>query len=434
MSEFEEQKGTERRGRKKKNQRKKTAKKPLEFDSQDWEKQKDKLDSQAIDSIEEEVERFESDLRKSFRRQDDHDVIEEQRRSFRNKLFRRELRKESQPIASIRKQEQLLIGTTLVFSLTFLAVFVTLALFNASKIETIANDVTQFCVSNLSWFYLLASSGFLFVLAYLAFSRFGGVVLGDPDKEPEFSTISWIAMLFSAGMGVGLLFWGGAEPLIHYTQPPSGVPRSPESGSMAMVYTTLHWGFHGWGIYTICAVSVAYFGFRKHKKYLISSCIIDLFENQKAQHYVKAFADITSTLAVVFGLAASLGMGILQLGTGLNEMYGVSSNTNSGMIIIMVVITVLYLLSAGTGLEKGIKILSNVNVVVAIGLLVFVFVAGPKLFSLKLFVDTIGKYLNELFVLSFQTNPMLENYEKWMGSWTITYFTWWIAWTPFVGI
>ena len=434
MSEVGEQKGTERRGRRKKKQLTKTEKEPLEVDSQEWEQQKGKLDRHAIENIEEQVDRFQSDLKKSFRRGDDRVLIEAQSKSFRNRLFRRELRKESQSMASIRAQEQRLIGTTLSFSLAFLAIFVGLALFNASKIEAIASNVTQFCVSNLSWFYLLASSGFLFVLAYLAFSRFGSVVLGDPEKEPEFSTMSWIAMLFSAGMGVGLLFWGGAEPLIHYTHPPTGVPRSPESGSMAMVYTTLHWGFHGWGIYTICAVSVAYFGFRKHKKYLISSCIIDLFESQKAQHYVKAFADITSTLAVVFGLAASLGMGILQISTGLHEMYDIGSKTNLGMIMIMVVITCLYLLSAGTGLDKGIKILSNLNVVVAIALLIFVFLAGPKLFSLKLFVDTIGKYLNELFVLSFQTNPMVHNYEKWMGSWTITYFTWWIAWTPFVGI
>jgi len=434
MPESGKKQKTERRVKKKKSQGKKQTKEPYSTGSPDWENQKGELNLGARERIEEEVAQFESDLRKTFRRADDQQVISEQRDSFRNRLFSRELRKESQSLEEIRAEEHRLINTTLFSSLAFLAVFVVLALMNASRIEAIASQVTQFCVSNLSWFYLLASSGFLFVLAYLAFSRFGSVVLGDPEGEPEFSNLSWIAMLFSAGMGVGLLFWGGAEPLIHYTQPPSGVPRSPEAGSMAMVYTTLHWGFHGWGIYTICAVAVAYFGFRKHKKYLISSCIIELFDNPKSQYWVKAFSDITSTLAVVFGLAASLGMGILQLGTGMKEMYGIASDTNTGMVLIMVVITILYLLSAGTGLEKGIRILSNVNVIVAIGLLLFVFVAGPKLFSLKLFVDTIGKYLNELFVLSFQTNPMVESYEKWMGSWTITYFTWWIAWTPFVGI
>ena len=424
----------ERREKKKKNQGKEKAKKAAHSTSSDWEDKKSDLKLGAKERIEDEVAQFENDIRKTFRREDDHAVISQQKVNFRQRLLWRELRKEDQSLEAIREEEHLLINTTLVCSLGFLAVFVVLALWNADSIATLAGQVKDFCVKNLSWFYLLASSGFLFVLAYLAFSRFGSVVLGDPNEQPEFSNLSWIAMLFSAGMGVGLLFWGGAEPLIHYTNPPGGVPRSPEAGSMAMVYTTLHWGFHGWGIYTICAVAVAYFGFRKRKKYLISSCIIELFDNPKAQYFVKAFADITSTLAVVFGLAASLGIGIMQFATGLNEVYGIPANTNWGLTIILVSITALYLISAGTGLEKGIKILSNVNVIVALLLLLFVFFAGPKLFALKIFVDTIGKYLNELFVLSFQTNPMVASYEKWMGDWTITYFTWWIAWTPFVGI
>jgi glycine betaine transporter len=435
MPKFGQKPKTDTRGAKqRKRQRKKKGKVLSVSGSSEWENNKQYLDHLARERIEEEVDQFETDLRKSLRRADDQAVISHQKASFRNKLLLRELRKESLSLEEIREEEHKLINTTLVFSLGFLAIFVLLALWNAGKIEILAAEVKSFCVANLSWFYLLASSGFLFVLAYLAFSRFGSVVLGDPSKEPEFSNLSWIAMLFSAGMGVGLLFWGGAEPLIHYTQPPIGVPRSPEAGSMAMVYTTLHWGFHGWGIYTICAVAVAYFGFRKRKKYLISSCIIELFDNLQAQYYVKAFADITSTLAVVFGLAASLGMGVLQLSSGLREVYGIELGGSFGLTLILVTITVLYLVSAGTGLKRGIKILSNVNVGVALFLMLFVFLAGPKLFTLKLFVDTIGRYLNELFVLSFQTNPMIDSYEKWMGDWTITYFTWWIAWAPFVGI
>lgn len=392
------------------------------------------LEPQQRQQIQDSVDEYEQTLKKKYRRQSDSELIALERMSFRGKILERELKKENKRPEEIKKEDRSLINTTLVVSLLILAVFVVFALMMGSDLEKRANEMIDFCIKYLSWFYLLASTGFLATIIYLAFSRFGSVVLGDPDQPPEFSNLSWASMLFAAGMGVGLLFWGGAEPLLHYTNPPVGEGRTPEAGSMAMVYTALHWCLHGWGIYTICAIAVAYFGFRKHKKYMISSCIVELFDNPKIQYWLKAFSDISATLAVIFGMAASLGMGIMQFGSGLQHVFGIQATTNTGLTMIMIVITILFLISASTGLDKGIKILSNLNMVVAIILMFFVLLVGPKLFILKLFVDSIGKYLNELFVLSFQTLPMVEGYDKWLGIWTVKYFTWWIAWAPFVGI
>ena len=389
---------------------------------------------QNLQSVDSKVSNYESHLRQQYRRSHDQDLIKTETSSFREQLLQRELNQKKRPIQELQTEDKRLINLTFVISLSIIVIFVIAALTNADQIESFAKNIRSKTIANLSWFYLLASTSFLLFIIYLGFSRFGNVVLGDPDEKPEFSDLSWAAMLFAAGMGSGLLFWGGAEPLLHYTSPPVGEARTPLAGSMAMTYTALHWCLHGWGIYTIGALAVAYFGFRRRKKYLVSSCIPEIFSNSKLQTFLRAFCDISATLAVIFGMGASLGMGTEQFAKGLNLVYQIPLNGVNLQIFVLAGVTILFLASATTGLNKGIKILSNLNIVVAILLMIFVFVVGPKLFVLKLFVDSIGKYINELFVLSFQTLPMVPSYEKWMGNWTINYFAWWIAWAPFVGI
>jgi glycine betaine transporter len=396
--------------------------------------QADKLPKEKRPQIEQQVSDYESQLQRKFRREEDVDLIAEQTLEYRNKLILREIAKDNVPEEHLRKEEHSLISGTFVISITLMVFFVIAALVAGDKIEWAAGAISSFFIRYFSWFYLLLSTGILIYLVYLSLSRFGNVVLGEPDSKPEFSDLSWVSMLFSAGMGVGLLFWGAAEPLLHYVAPPTGTPSSLESARMSIVYTAFHWGMHGWAIYTVCAVAIAYFGFRKRKKYLISSCILEIFPSHRAQYYLKLFADVVAALAVVFGVAASLGMGLDQTGKGLSIIFGIDGQTTLAKIIILAAITVCFLISAGTGLKKGIKILSNANMLIAISLMLFVFLAGPKLFILKTFVNGIGSYISELPRLSFQMMPMSEGYEEWMGKWTILYFTWWISWAPFVGV
>ena len=380
------------------------------------------------------TEEYEKELKKKYRREEDLELIKKKKKDFKENLMDREMQDEERDIQDIRKEEHFNISTNMILTLLLLAVFMGWALLMSDSLKTTSQSVSTFITTNFNWFYILASSGFLFYLVYLAFSRFGHVVLGDPGEKPEFSNISWYSMLFSAGMGVGMLFWGAAEPVSHFLKPVIGEPKTAEAARQAMVYSAFHWGLHAWGIYTVCAVGVAYYGFRKRKKYLVSSSVMDIFANKTVNRWLKIFSDLVATLAIVFGVAASLGLGILQISTGLKHVYGIPADTILGRVLIISVMTILFIISATTGLKKGIKILSNLNMGVAILLLIFVFLVGPKLFILKIFVDTIGQYLGDLFKLSFKIAPFTPAYEKWMGDWTLTYFTWWIAWAPFVGI
>lgn len=382
----------------------------------------------------EDVETYLGHLQTTYRRDEDQELIDNKIRTFKKILLEREYGEENLDKSIMQKEEHQLIGNTLKVTWFFLAIFLIATIMNPAKVESVALHIKAIMVHNLSWLFLGSTSFILVFLLYLALSRFGNIVLGDPDDKPEFSTLSWIAMLFSAGMGAGLVFWGAAEPMLHYVYPPLGEGRTHESASMAMVYSAFHWGLHGWGIYTLCAVSVAYFGFRKRKKYLISSCIPVFVQNRDTHGLVKLCVDVTATLAVVFGVAASLGLGVKQICGGIGAVFEVDSTGTMFQLVVLAIVTVCFLLSACTGLSKGIQILSNINIVLAICLMVFIFFVGPQLFSLNLFVDTIGNYIHNLIPLSFRMNPMSSTYIEWMGDWSILYLAWWIAWCPFVGI
>ena len=382
----------------------------------------------------EEIDKFESEVKKTYRRESDQEQIDAWVQEFKGAMELRFANDEARDQEEIREEERENMNFNLVLSLTITLAFLVVSFIYRNSMMELSGQIKGYITKNFGWFFVLLSTGAVIYLAYLAFSRFGDVVLGDPKERPEFGDISWYSMLFSAGMGVGILFWGAAEPLTHYLNNPIHDSQTTEAARAAMAITMLHWGVHGWGVYTLCAVAVAYYGFRKRKSYLVSSSLTGLSPIKALDRPLAVIVDLTATIAIVFGLAASLAMGTFQMASGLEKTFGVAANQPMGYAAILALITVCFVASATTGLKKGIKILSNLNMLTCVTLLAFVFVAGPSLFDIKLFIDTIGGYISNLPSMAFQVAPFTPEYEKWMADWTITYFAWWIAWSPFVGI
>jgi len=294
-----------------------------------------------------------------------------------------------------------------------------------------ALGMTGFALKSLDWFFLLLCTGFLILSVYMAFGPFSHIRLGKDDERPEFSTLSWLAMLFAAGMGAGLIFWGVAEPIFHYVSPPGISGKTPEAARMAMIITNLHWGLHAWSIYAVCALVIAYFSFRKGVPSLISSPIKAEFGCKHRGLWCHT-ADIIGVLAVIFGLAGSLTMGVLQVRAGLGEVFNVPA-TDTVSIIILCLMTAFFLISASTGINKGIKILSNINIAIAIVILLLIIFAGPTRFIMEIFITALGDYFSQLVSMSFKLYPY-KDLSSWTSGWTLTYLIWWLAWGPFVGI
>ena len=296
--------------------------------------------------------------------------------------------------------------------------------------------LTSGALKYLDWMFMLVCTLFIFLAIYLAVGPYGDIKLGHDDEEPEFSTASWIAMLFAGGMGSGLLFWGVAEPMYHFYSPPGIEGQTAEAARAAFAITNLHWGFHAWSIYGVCALVIAYFVFRKDAPSMVSTPIIYSLSpllGDRVAHSLGVIADVLAVMAVVFGLAGSLGMGTLLVRSGLVEVFGVEPSLTVAVIILLVM-TVCFLLSACTGVDKGIKILSNLNMVIAIAIMLLVLFAGPTTFILDSFVNSFGDYMSELLFLSFRIFSYDDTLRGWTHGWTLTYLIWWIAWGPFVGI
>ncbi|MDD9269399.1 BCCT family transporter [Paenibacillus sp. GCM10023248] len=318
----------------------------------------------------------------------------------------------------------------LYISIGIILIFVLWGAFAPVQLAATATSMFDLSIKNCGWFFLISTFAFLVFAFYLAFSKYGRIRLGKDDDEPEYSTVSWFAMLFSAGMGIGLVFWGVAEPLSHYLSPPEGATgATTEAARLAMRYSFFHWGVHPWAIYTLISLAIAYFQFRKDKQGLISSAFSPLL-GKLAEGGVGALIDTLAIIATAFGVATSLGLGALQINGGLNHMLGISINPMVQVIIIAVV-TVLFLISATTGLDKGIRLISNINLLIAVLLMAFVFVVGPTSFILDLFTSTLGGYLQNLVYMSLRMTPFTQG--SWVGVWTLFYWAWWIAWGPFVG-
>jgi choline/glycine/proline betaine transport protein len=291
-------------------------------------------------------------------------------------------------------------------------------------------DIQNAITANGSWFYVLTVAIILGFVLYLSLSRFGSVKLGPDHATPDYSLGTWISMLFAAGMGIGLMFFGVAEPIMHYLSPPTAEQGSLEAIKEAMKITFFHWGFHAWAIYAIVALVLAYFSYR-HKLPLTLRSALHPIIGDKIYGWQGHLVDIFAVVSTVFGVATSLGLGASQVNAGLNYLFEFDvSQTNQ--VIIMVVITALASVSVATGLDKGIKILSEANMLLAIALLAFIFILGPSVFLLQAYVQNVGAYLSEIVSNTFN----LFAYEKksWIGGWTIFYWGWWLAWAPFVGL
>jgi len=316
-----------------------------------------------------------------------------------------------------------------VFIISLVVVFAIVAwgLMSASSFESAANSAFSFLVGNFGWFYLLSMTLFVVFSVWIAFSRFGKIKLGPDDSTPDYSFVSWFAMLFSAGMGIGLVFWGVAEPLNHYISPMGIEGGTKAASDFAMMKSFMHWGLHPWANYSVLALALAYMQFRKGKPGLISSIFIPLIGEERAKGWIGHTIDILAVFATVAGVATSLGLGTLQINSGLNFLFDVPE-TSLVQIIIVVVVTVLFMLSAVTGLDKGIKFLSNLNVSIAGILLVLSIIIGPTLLIFSNLGQGILLYAKDLVM---DVNPFGKG--EWYGWWTIFYWAWWIAWAPFVG-
>ncbi len=292
----------------------------------------------------------------------------------------------------------------------------------------------SFLVPNFGWVFILSSFGFLAFAVYLAFSRYGKVRLGGQDERPEFSTVSWVAMMFSAGMGIGLMFFGVAEPLSHMGAPPFGLadPNTKGAAQVAMQYTYFHWAFHPWAIYAIMGLALAYFTFRKGMPNLISTAFYPLLGDRVYGPIGKTI-DILAIFATLFGSATSLGLGALQINQGLNAVFGIGGREAVGLaIVVIAVLTLAFVLSAISGVHRGIQWIANTNMVLAVFLLLFVFLLGPTVFILNTFTESLGAYLSNIIPMSFRTASYGDS--AFVSGWTIFYWAWWISWAPFVGV
>ncbi|GAB3056237.1 BCCT family transporter [Virgibacillus ainsalahensis] len=299
--------------------------------------------------------------------------------------------------------------------------------------ESVTTDLNTFLSTTFGWYYMWIMLGFIAVSVFIAFSPYGKIRLGKDKEKPDFSTPTWIAMLFSAGLGIGLVFYGAAEPLLHsFSDAPLSEPGTDQAIKEGLMFTFFHYGLHGWAMYGLVALSLAFFQFRKGEPGLISSTLKPLLGDRMKGPFGKAI-DVLATFATIFGVATSLGLGAAQINGGLEHLFGWEANFATQFIIIAV-ITVLFLISSWSGLSKGIKYLSNANMVLAVLLFGSILLIGPTLLILNLFTESFGYYLQNIIQLSFRTAPLGTDNRAWMDAWTIFYWAWWISWSPFVGM
>ena len=318
----------------------------------------------------------------------------------------------------------------IIFSAGLIVAVVLWGLVSPVSLDSVFGQLLVSITRNFGWFYLWVVLGLVILAFFLAISRYGDLKLGDEDDEPEFSTGAWFSMLFAAGMGIGLVFWGVAEPISHYVNAPPGVaPGTPEAANVAMRYAFFHWGLHPWAIYGIVGLSIAFFQFRRKAAPLVSS-VTEALPWVLVQRLSPAF-NVLAVVATAFGVATSLGMGAQQINSGLNAVFGLSVGP-AAQVGIIAVTTVLFLASAVSGVERGVKWLSTGNLIMAALLALAVLVLGPTVAIIDTFTNTLGSYLSEFVRMSLRMTPFREN--SWVSDWTIFYWAWWLSWSPFVGL
>ncbi|MEU2350140.1 BCCT family transporter [Modestobacter sp. NPDC049651] len=328
--------------------------------------------------------------------------------------------------------DRVVFGVAAAVALAFLA----WGFLGSDNLGSTSSGALTWIESNLGWFFVLIASGFVLFVLWLAAGRYGRIPLGRDDEAPEFRTVSWVAMMFSAGMGIGLMFYGVSEPLTHYVSPPPGTVEGESADAVrtAMATTLFHWTLHPWAIYAVVGLAIAYGSFRRGRPQLISAVFTPLFGRRAAGPAGKVI-DVLAIFATLFGSAASLGLGALQIGSGV-EILGWAGNVGNGVLVgIIAVLTAAFVASAVSGVAKGIQWLSNTNMVLAVVLAAFVFVVGPTVFILNLLPEAIGGYFSDLGEMAGRTEAAGgDAMATWLRGWTVFYWAWWISWTPFVGM
>ncbi len=323
-------------------------------------------------------------------------------------------------------------NTVFAISLVISLVVIIYGAINSSGMTTLSNILLSFLNNNFAWFYLLALPCFFVFLVWLACSKYGNIKLGEPDEKPEHSTLSWFAMLFCAGTGIGLVFWSIAEPLTHYTIPPYGLEAgSAEAANFSIRTSFLHWGLLPWACFALVGLALAYFQFNKKKSGLISTTFIPLIGEKHSKGVFGKAIDIFSVLVTVAGVATSLGLGCMQICGGFNHLLNIPNN-NITWLIVIVIITGVFACSAVSGVGKGIKILSNINSYLAIALLILGFCVGPTNTILNTLVNGLGEHITYFFTDCLKINPYGDT--SWEMNWRVFYWAWWVAWAPFVGM
>ena len=292
------------------------------------------------------------------------------------------------------------------------------------------SDLQSWLLTNLGWLYMGSVAGFFMLVIYLAFSRFAHLRLGADDSEPEYSYGSWFAMLFSAGMGIGLMFFGVSEPMTHFLEPPVGEGGTIDAARNAMQVTFFHWGLHAWAIYIIIGLALAYFSFRHDLPLTLRSALYPVIGDKIYGKWGNA-VDIFAILGTMFGVATSLGIGVMQVNAGLNYLFGLPVSIMV-QVALIAAITCAATVSVVAGLDAGIRRLSELNLVLALLLMVFVLIAGPTVMLLSSLIQNIGMYLSGLVDMTFRIYAYEPN--EWIGNWTLFYWAWWISWSPFVGM
>jgi len=327
--------------------------------------------------------------------------------------------------------DRVVFGVTAALALAFLA----WGFVSTDSLASASGSALTWVMDDMGWLFVTVASAFVVFVIWLAASRYGTIPLGRDDEGPEFRTVSWIAMMFSAGMGIGLMFYGVSEPISHFVTPPPGTgsPDGSEAVQHAMATTLFHWTLHPWAIYAVVGLAIAYGVYRKGRLQLISAAFEPLLGDRVRGGWGKVI-DMLAIFATLFGSAASLGLGALQISSGLEIVGGLGAVGNGVLVGIIAVLTVGFILSAVSGVARGIQWLSNINMVLALLLAVFLFVGGPTVFMLNLIPTSIGSYLGDLPTMAARTGAEGGDTSAWLNSWTVFYWAWWISWTPFVGM
>lgn len=290
-------------------------------------------------------------------------------------------------------------------------------------------SMQDFITIKFGWFYVLAVAIIVLCVIVLGFSKFGDIKLGADHSKPQYSNLSWFGMLFAAGMGIGLVFFGVSEPLMHYLNPPVGEPKSMEAAKLAMNITFFHWGIGAWATYAIVALILAFFAYRHNLPLTLRSAFYPLI-GERIYGKIGDVIDVFAVVATLFGVATSLGYGVVQVNAGLTHVFGLPSMH----VALLVVLCLLATISAASGVDKGIKILSNSNIVAAIVFMLFILFLGNTTDLLQRLVQNSGDYVSTLISNTFNLYAYQKANSSWLGGWTLLYWAWWLSWSPFVGL